>query len=210
MLLGIRFREMRYLFAILSLSFISQTAVGQDRYVQLNISVLGQQSCSTNSNTDVLQLALRLRYTNVGKRKLILYKGNRIFYQVFVSRLGESAARRHEFRTSHAAFYDKQPEKIDSNSPGSAFTILAPGTSYETKQSILVPIAKGGEGRVNVSIGPGEHQLNLVVSTWYESRHLGESLRERWRGRGFLWTEPLITNSVGFVVNTQPATTVCR
>lgn len=201
---------MKYLFAILSLSFISQAALGQERDVRLDVSILDQQACSSNSNTDVLQLMLRLRYTNVGKQKLILYKGNRIFYQVFVSRTEATTARRLAYRTSHAAYYDKQLEKIDTNAPGSVFTTLSPGTWHETKQTIIVPVAKNGAGRVNVSLGAGEHLLSLTISTWYESRKLGESLRERWRGRGFLWIEPLISNAVGFEVNDQPAVIACR
>ena len=201
---------MKYLFALLSLLLISQAVYGQDRDLGLTIGVIDQQSCSTGRNTDNLQMALRLRYTNVGKRKVILYRGTRIFYQAFVSRMEGTTARQLEFRTSHAAYEQKQFEKIDANVPGHVFISLSPGASYETRQGIIVPIARDGGGRFNVSIGPGEHLLNLAVSTWYESRKLGEGLRERWRGRGFLVTEPLISNSIGFSVSAQPAVTACR
>ena len=201
---------MKYLFAILLLPLISQAVLGQERDIELVVSVIDQQSCSAGPNTDNLQLALGLRYTNVGKRKLILYRGNRIFYQAFVNRIDGDATRRLEFRTSHASFYDQEPEKLDASVPGHVFTSLSPGASYATRQKIIVPIAKEGGGRFNVSIGPGKHLLNLAVSTWYESRKLGEALRERWRGRGFLVTEPLISNAVGFSTGDQPALTSCR
>lgn len=200
---------MKYFFATLLLLAGSIAAFGQDREVEFNVSILEQQSCSANSITDILRLVIRLRYVNVSKRKLILYRGNRIFYQAIISRMDETAIRRQEFRTSHAAYYDKQPEKIESKSPDSLFTILPPGASHDIRQTITVPLTKEGVGHVNVSIGAGEHLLNMVVSTWYESRKLGESLRERWRSKGVLLTDPLISNSVGFVVKAQDALPRC-
>ena len=202
--------RMKYLFAIYPLLCISQVTLGQDRKVQLNIAVIERHSCATRPNRDLLALTLQLRYTNVGKEKLILYKGVRIFYQALVSRVDETLARKLEFRTSHAGYDDRNPEKLDTGSPGSMFTTLAPGATYETMKTIFVMVDRSGGARVNVAIGPGSHLVNLMVSTWYESRRLAELLRERWRGRGFLWTEPLTSNSVQFEVDDRVPEAVCR
>ena len=205
---------MRCLFApvaFLLLSLSCATCFAQDRDLQLTTSIINQQACAMNAGVDALSLTLQLRYTNVGHRKLILYKGSQLFYQVFVSRSKEeAAARKYELRTSHARYYDVQPEKIAGDSPTSVFTVLSPGASYETKQVIVLSVAREGGGQMNVSIAAGEHVLNLIASTWYESKKLAQDLRERWKPRGFLWVEPLASNFVGLVVDNKTAVIPCR
>jgi hypothetical protein len=207
---------MRRLFApaatifLLSL-FTCSTVFGQGDNLQLTTSIAGQRYCAVNANVDALQLTLQLKYTNTGSRKLILYKGNRLFYQIFVSRSGEeAAARRNELRTTHSRYFDEQPEKIASSSPGIVFTMLSPGASYEMKLVISLPVARDGKGLYNVSIPAGEHILSVTASTWYESKKLAGDLRERWQSRGFLWTDPLASNSVSFVIDKNPPAVACQ
>jgi hypothetical protein len=206
---------MRCLFApaaaVLVVFSYSATSFGQERDLQLTANIISQQACALNAKLDALQLTLQLRYTNTGNRKLILYKGFRIFYQAFISRSQEeAAAQKYELRTTHARFYDEQPEKIEGAVPGNAFTVLSPGSAYETKQIFVVPVAREGEPAVNVSIAAGEHTLYLSVSTWYESKKLADSLRERWRARGFLWTDTLASKFVNFNVQNQRPATTCQ
>src|SRR5947209_9389913 len=102
------------------LSLNCSSGLSQERDLQLTANVINQQTCAINAGVDELSLTLQLRYANVGNRKLILYKGNQLFYQVFVSRTAaEAATRKYELHTSHARYYDVQPEKIAGDSPGS-------------------------------------------------------------------------------------------
>lgn len=196
---------------ILSLLLNCTEVFGQDVGLQLTTNIIGQRLCMVNANGNALQLTLQLRYTNTGRQKLILYKGNRLFYQIFISSSLEAAAvRRNELRMTHARYYDEQPEKVVSPTPGSVFTILSPGASYETRQVISVPVAREGHGLFNVSISAGEHVLHLTSSTWYESKKMAEDLRERWRTRGFLWTDPLASNSVALVVDKNSPAVACQ
>jgi hypothetical protein len=197
---------------VLLLLLNDATGLAQENNLQLTPSIMNQRYCAVNGNVDALQLTLSLRYTNTGRGKLILYKGNRLFYQMFISRSGEeAAARRNELRTTHSRYFDEQPEKIVAAAPGRVFTILSPGDSHETKQIISVPVAReGGKGIYNVSIGAGEHVLSVTSSTWYESQTIAQQLRERWRSRGFLWTNPLVSNSINFVVDKNHAPIVCQ
>jgi hypothetical protein len=207
---------MRRLFAawaiiLLLLILNYATVFGQENNLQLTTSIVGQRYCAVNANVDALQLTLQLKYTNTGSRRLILYKGNRLFYQIFVSRGGEEvAARRNELRTTHSRYFDEQPEKIINSSPGGVFTTLSPGSSYESRQIISLPVARDGNARYNVSIGAGEHMLSVVASTWYESKKVADQLRERWRTRGFLWSDPLVSNSTAFVVGKNPPIVACQ
>ena len=206
---------MKRLFApaiVLLLLFNCAPGFAQDNSLQLTPSITGQRYCAVNGNVDALQLTLSLRYTNTGNGKLILYKGNRFFYQIFVSRSREEAvARKNEFRTTHSRYFDEEPEKIMASAPSRVFTILSPGDSYETRQIVSVPVARdGGKGIYNVSIGAGEHVLSVTSSTWYESKKIAEQLRERWRSRGFLWTDPLASNSITFVVDRNRTAVACQ
>ncbi|MDT5060995.1 MAG: hypothetical protein QOH63_1454 [Acidobacteriota bacterium] len=197
--------------AVLLLLFSCTATFGQERDLQLTTNIISQQACALNAKLDALQLTLQLRYTNTGSRKLILYKGFRIFYQAFISRSQEeAAAQKYELRTTHARFYDEQPEKIEGAVPGNAFTVLSPRSAYETKQVLVVPVAREGEPAVNSSIAAGEHTLYLSVSTWYESKKLADSLRERWRARGFLWTDTLASKSVNFNVQSPRPAVMCQ
>ena len=199
---------MRFSFAIatiVTLLLNGSTGFAQTRDLQLTTSLSRQQRCAASAGVDVLRLTLQLRYTNAGRQKLILYKGNRLFFQIFISRSGQD-----ELRATHARYFDEQLERMTTSTPGSAFTILSPGAAYETKEVISVPVARDGNSRFNVSIAPGEHVLNVVSSTWYESKKLADELRERWRSRGLLWTAPIASGAITFAVDQNGATVACQ
>ncbi|MDQ3817481.1 MAG: hypothetical protein M3362_07295 [Acidobacteriota bacterium] len=178
--------------------------------MELTVSVVGERYCAVSDDLNSLQMTLRLRYTNTGGQKIILYRGVRLFYQIFVSRRVEDlAARRYETRTTHSRYYDQLPEKIDAPNPGSVFTTLPPGASYETLQTIALPVARGDRA-VGNSITSGEHVLQVWVSTWYESKKLAQTLRERWQRRGFLWADALGAKAVSFNVEKNPQAIVCQ
>jgi hypothetical protein len=184
---------------------------GQERDLHLTIDIINRQACALNANLDALQLTLQLRYTNVGTQKLILYKGNRLFYQVFISYNAKAAATRNfEVHTTHARYFDEQPEKIKETTPGSVFTVLSPRASYQTRQIVSVTVAREAINEMSNTVNVGEHILFLIASTWFESKKLAEELRERWRGRGFLWTDSLASNAINFSVDRARAAVICE
>ena len=192
-----------------ALSLSCATAFAQERNLELNVSIVGQRYCVVSEDLNSLQMTLHLRYANTGGQKIILYRGVKLFYQIFVSHTAEdAAARRYETRTTHSRYYDQLPEKIDAPNPSNVFTILPPGDSYETEQTIALPVSRGDKS-VGNSITAGEHVLQVWVSTWYESKKLAQSLRERWQHRGFLWADALGAKPVSFTVEKNPAV-VCQ
>lgn len=194
-----------------TLLLLCASVFGQGRDLQLTTRIAGERYCAVSADVDALQITLRLRYANTGNRKLILYKGNRLFYQIFVSRSVEDVeARRYETRTTHSRFYDQQPEKIDDTHPGNVFAILSPGASYETEQIIALPVARDDGKSARDILFAGKHVLQIVVSTWYESRNLAQTLRERWQRRGFLWTDMLIAQPTSFNVDRNRSAVVCQ
>jgi hypothetical protein len=147
---------------------VAATAQSDERNLRLSASIVKQETCAVSPKVDALRLTLQLRYTNAGRQKLILYKGNRLFFQIFISRGNvDTVAHRNEMRTTHSRYFDEQPEKIEASAPGNVFTTISPGASYEIRQVISIPVAREGEGLFNVSIAAGEHVLNVASSTWY-------------------------------------------
>jgi hypothetical protein len=172
-----------------------------DDSLKLAAEVSGRNFCAGGGGVDFLHLRLRLRYTNTAKRRLILYRGSNLFFQVVVSPGGEAArgSSKYELRTTSAFFLTREAERLERESPGKDFVTLAPGASHQPPEvTVSLPVARGGAERAAGTIAPGEHVLRLVVSTWYESKQLGERLRERWRRGGELWTAAVVTQPVSF------------
>lgn len=200
---------------MLLLSLTAETSGQQlstlKRPLRLTAEIINQQRCAVNSGTDALRIRLRLRYTNVGDQKLILYRGKNLFYQTSVSRSASDAAiRRHESFMTSAWYFDELPEKIEQPAPGRAFVILSPGAVYETEQVVAVPVVRQGSEKVTGAVAAGGHVLQVTVSTWYESRALAQKLRERWLRSGLLWFEPVTSAPVSFSVAEQPPVSSCR
>lgn len=182
-----------------------------DRPLKLTAEVVGQRLCAGEAGVDFLHLRLRLRYANAGKQRLIVYRGSNLFFQVIVGAAGDAppGAATYELRRTSASFVTRESEKVDTPSPNRDFVALAPGRNFEREVVVSLPVARDGAARGAGEIGPGEHMLRLNVSTWYESKQLGERLRERWRRGGELWTEPLVTTPVMFDSAGQGAARAC-
>ena len=110
----------------------------------------------------------------------------------------------------NSRFNDAQAEALNGPRPGGAFVVLPPGGVYETEIIVGVGVAPEGAERAADSIRPGEHTLQVVTSTWYESKKLAEELRVRWRSTGVLWTEPVATEPIKFAAVPDEPAAVCR
>ncbi len=190
---------LRTLFALLLLITLPFTPAhaqrpSQPQQLQLTAKILGQRFCAGRGGVDFLHLKLRLRYRNAGAQKLILYRGNNLFYQVWVG----SAQSSYQLMTTGSRYLQMGTESIQSHSPGREFVILSSDEIFETELTVSLPVAREGAQAPAGAITHGEHLLKLTVSTWYESRQLGERLRERWRRTGLLWTIPVTTAPVEF------------
>jgi len=170
--------------------------------------VVEQQYCVGAGGVDFLHTRLLLRYANAGGRRLIVYRGGNLFYQVVVYSAGEWAPR-YELRTTSARYATREPEPVDTARPNGDFVTLAPGGEFKTEVSVTLPVTPAGAARVQNTVGAGEHALWLRVSTWYESKPLGEKLRQRWARTGHLWTTPVSTNPLRFDTESLRSARAC-
>ena len=187
----------------------AQSAPPPQHALKVAAEIVEQKYCAGAGGVDFLHTRLLLRYANVGSRRLIVYRGGNLFYQVVVYPAGEGAAR-YEVRTTSARYATREPEPLDTPRPNADFISLAPGAEFKTEVSVTLPVTPAGApARVPNTVGVGEHSLWLRVSTWYESKPLGEKLRARWARTGHLWTTPVSTAALKFDVESLRSTRAC-
>lgn len=171
----------------------------QNKSLELSFNIINQRYCVGGAGVDFLHLTLRLRFTNVGNQKLILYKGNNLFFAVWTKPAQDNqAGARFEMKTTASRFLQMTPEDVDRPSPNRDFVFLSPQESFETSIAVSLPVVSEEGKRSRGTINNGEHLLQITASTWYESRKLGEKLRERWQRKGMLWLDPLGSASAPF------------
>jgi hypothetical protein len=180
---------------------------GEGSPLRLTAEVLGRRYCA-GEGLNFLQLRVRLRYRNAGGARLIVYRGKNLFYQTKIR--GASDGKPYEVVVLNSRYNDAQAEPVSGPRPGAAFVTLSPGESYETEIVVGVAVAREAAGRGANSVAPGEHTLQVVASTWYESKKLAEELRARWRGAGLLWTDPVATEPLKFTAGPDEPAAACR
>lgn len=177
--------------------------------LELTAEIISQNYCATSSDSVALEMNLKLRYQNVGRQKLILYKGHDLFYQTRI-RSASSGARPYEVLFLNSRYFDEEIEAIDQAVPGKVFTTLAPGAVYERRLAVGIPVVSAGVDRGNSAITNGDHTLQLIISTWYKTRKLAETLRQEWERRGLLWFDPVVSAPIRFRVERLQSPALCK
>lgn len=171
---------------------------------QLTATLMDQQYCIGDAELDSLQMKVRLTFTNIGTRQLILYKGSDLISRIAISRnVEDAAAKQFEVNASITEITDGKRMDFHGSVPGSAFVVLSPGTSYEVETVVTVFAVRGNAREIAGAVRSGKHVLQVEVSTWPHSKALAEELRRRWQFSGFLWSDPLISVPMPFTVKTQ-------
>ena len=176
--------------------------------LELTAEIISQNYCAASSDSETLEMNLKLRYRNVGNQKLILYKGHDLFYQTRIrSTAGPQA---YEVLFLNSRFFDEEFESIDQALPGKVFVNLSPGAVYERKLLVGMALVPEGVERGNSAIVAGDHTLQLIVSTWYKPRSLAEKLRQQWEPKGLLWFDPLVSPPIHFLAERPPSPARCK
>src|SRR5260370_40433986 len=171
------------------------SAVGQVKPskppLELTVEVVAQNYCAASSSAAELQMNLRLRYTNVGNERLILYKGHDLFYQTKIRSKPGGEYKPYEVVFLNARYFDEEHESIDQSAPSKVFVVLSPGGAFTREMTVGIGVVNDEASRGNFAVPPGSHTLQLIVSTWYKSRPLAQRLRQQWQRKGLLWFDPL-------------------
>ena len=189
---------------------LSQVAAQSPRPLQLTAEVIEQKYCSINRDKITLQLKLRVRYSNHGAERLIIYQGHDLFYQIKVRSDAAGGAPPYEVLLLNMHYFDEEFERIDASSPGRVFEKLAPKEVFERELITGLGVTEHDKDRSSTTVTPGRHTVHVIVSTWYQTAQLAQKLREQWQRKGVLWTQPLTSVPVSFVVEKPAAALPCR
>jgi hypothetical protein len=175
------------------------------------VSITSQRYCANGPDMMTLQMRLHLRYLNAGNQKLILYKGDDLFYQAKIRALrAADNAKPYEIAVLNARYLEIENEPVEQPAPGKLFVILQPGSSYETETTVGIGVVGESARRARHAILEVEHTLQLIVSTWYRSQAVAEKLRREWQRKGFLWSRTVASNELTFKAERPPSPSICK
>ncbi len=178
--------------------------------IELTAEIISQSYCAVNPDASSLEIKLKLRYRNVGKQRVILYNGHDLSYQTKIRSAPGNAAGPYEVWVVNSRYFDEEVESIDQTSPGKVFVTLAPGAIHSREIVIGVGLVSEKVGRGDSSIRNGDHTLQLIASNWYQSRALAQKLREEWQKKGLLWSDPLDSRPIHFLVQRPASLALCK
>lgn len=207
----INLRRRSSLFGVLFVIACSTpSAYGQtQKQLQLTTEIIEQSYCSIDQKIS-LRLRLKLRYTNVGSQRLIVYNGHDLFFQTRIRSAQASGALVPEVLLLNMRYFDEEFERIDARSPGRVFVKLAPGAAFERELITGVGVADNSAAVSDTTVRPGPHILQLIVSTWYQSPKLADKLRQQWQREGLLWSQPLYSVPLRLMIDKPSTTPPCR
>ena len=170
-----------------------------EQRLELNTSIVRSEYCSESFN---LVLTLRLLFTNVGTMPILLQKKSFVISRFMVSQSRQKASEgKYVLAVTETLDWKAAGFSAGSEPDLSAFTTLNPGDSYSTERELPIPVLE-----TRADLQPGKYVLQVKVPTWYYPSEWSQGVRERWRQKGFLWTETVTSNPMSFEVKRgQPA-----
>ena len=166
-------------------------------YAQLELTtdLIELRYCSNDS----IQFVLRLNFSNKGKEPVILEKRSRSVSRLLVSRTFENAIKKkYEFTVERLGGYDPaNAVPYESN-----FIVLKPGESYRLEQ-----VERLHDRR---SMRAGHYVLQMVVQNWPYFTSSNIEWRDRWRNKGYLWTDGITSVPMPFMVARKTTIMECR
>jgi hypothetical protein len=179
-----------------------EMTTGQDKFLanlQLNTELIKLEACSE----DRLRFTLRLHYTNKGNNVVILDKRNSDIPRYMVSRSLKNAIRKKYEMEAHVLL--GLDAAMDSVPDESQFVILKPGESYSVVEVFHFAGSDDEERPLR-----GLNFLQFVVLKWYYPRASNTKWREQWQTKGYLWSDPITSNPMPFVVEKNLPVVDCR
>ena len=178
--------------------------------LELTAEIVSQSYCAANENSASLELKLKLRFRNIGNQKLILYRGHDLFYQTKIRSAPGNPSGPYDVWVVNSRYFDQEVEAIDQTSPSKVFITLSPGAMYLSEIEIGVGVVTEKVDRGDSSIRSGDHTLQLIASTWYQSRAMAQKLRQEWQRKGLLWSDPLDSRPIHFLVQRPSVLVPCK
>lgn len=171
--------------------------------LKLTTTILSEDYCTDGR----IRYLLSFKFTNVAGKKVILGRFRPVVTRYMVSRSSKDAsARKYETDARILIGLEAMSTSFDAYLDESQFILLDVGDSYEVKErfSLSDTDSKGKPLR------PGTHLLRLVVPTWYHPRVSNIEWRKKWRDRGYLWSDSLVSELMPFRIAKKPTLSKCE
>ena len=184
-------------------SLATEKISGEQRSVPLQLvaNIIKKKRYKADKELDGLKMEMSLTFTNVSQKPLILYKGSNLVTQIMVSRSIKDALLQHyEVNSTVTHITHQLYEGNNKTSFNELFVILLPNSSYTTRTTIGLFLARAKNTRVSGAIDFGEHVLQIRVLTWIGSEDLAKKLQESWKEKGLLFYDPVVSNKIRFKI----------
>jgi len=162
--------------------------------LQVTTSVIRETSCSPGH----LNLGLKFSFRNLGNEPVLLDKLSYVDRTLVSLNLKAAASKKYKQESRAHLFADSFPATPTDLSD---FAIIGPGEVYdlESVQTRVSLSISDGAQQSKDDLPPGEYYLQVWVATWtYLSD--GKHFRSKWRDKGWLWYEEIISQPMPFSV----------
>jgi hypothetical protein len=168
--------------------------------LELTAGIIDQRHCIDGS----LIFTLRYNFHNRKGETILLDKRSSLVSGYTISRNARLAAEgKHKIYVSGLLGIDGKLLTLDPNPDISQFVTLKAGESYSSDHEFRVL-------QSDERLKPGSAVLQFTVLTWHYVKVSNIEWREKWRDKGYLWTNFLESQPVPFVIDKNPQIVQCR
>jgi hypothetical protein len=184
----------------------SSESTDDSQPLKATIQVVSQKYCQKDKGYTIIQ-NLRVHVANRTSEKIIVKRSG--VYEPYVARDLESLSKGvYEYHPN----FDWTVEGLQepqAKAPGSQFAILAPGDSFETEAEFGFGVGMPGLSPAQGSLPPGNHVLQLMISTWdYHAKP--EEMKKSWEAFGRLVYKPIKTEPLAIFLPQDPKLETCK
>lgn len=167
--------------------------------LQLTASIIDQRYCSDGG----LMFTLRYDFHNRKGETILFDKRSSIIPGYDISRNARlAAAGKHRIFVEYFLGIDGKLLTLDPTPDISQFVTLKAGESYSSDHQFRV--------LSDEKLKPGSYVLQFSVTTWHYLKASNIVWREKWRDKGYLWTNFLESQPMPFVIDEHPEFVQCR
>lgn len=168
--------------------------------LQFTASVIDQRYCSDGG----LIFTLRYDFRNKKGETILLDKRSSIVPGYAISRNARlAAAGKHKISVHGLLAIDGKLLTLDPKPDISQFVTLKAGESYSSDHEFRVL-------QSDEKLKPGSYVLQFTILTWHYVKASNIEWREKWRDKGYLWTNFLESQPMPFVIDKHPEFVHCR
>jgi len=187
--------------AIMLLSATSLFSADDGPHLRLLLRPTENRYCQGDAISGALQLHCRLRFVNDNSRPILINVNAGSVLEITAVPKGvrlDATVEPYRLLVTNVVF---PGEPVASPRPGSDIVIVRPSKSFQTRQTVALPITSAA-GRPGF-LTSGDYSVQIVVMTWPGSAEGGAQLRKRWQSWGYLWTDPIRSEPIQVTVDAK-------